>query len=287
MRGTPGERTTFRAVRRAVATIRWGHSLWDRALIAAYYGLLIGSRPYRLRQATAAGMHPTFWLGDVRADMPSGRFRCRGRTTDFDIVNPHYEPSIYAILTAQFKVQHERPTVFVDIGAHVGKYSVFAGRALGERGVVVAVEPDPENFSMLGQNLKLNALSNVRPVNIGCWSESGTLRLHRQKGNLGEHSFVVPVGSETMLVPVRTLDAMLTDLGIHHVDIIKMDVQGAEARVLKGASSTLKDCSLKTVIIEETGDPQNSESVRILKDRGFDVSRLDSFNLCAARATRV
>jgi FkbM family methyltransferase len=200
-----------------------------------------------------------------------------------DIVNPLYEPALLEALKEILKTSRNSPPVFVDIGAHIGKYTVLAGRILKGRGHVVAIEPDPENFSLLRRNVDLNDLTNVDLVNVGCWSREGFLSLHRGRGNLGEHSFIDDVGSESVSVPVRTLDSILSDLGLTTVDVLKIDVQRAESEVLKGAPTTLGGGPTMTVIFEEVRDPDTAESVRILQAQGFRVRRLDASNYLAER----
>jgi FkbM family methyltransferase len=198
-----------------------------------------------------------------------------------DIVNPRYEPALLETIEENLKTPRDPPPVFVDIGAHIGKYTVFAGRILEGRGHVVAIEPDPENFSLLRRNVDLNGLNNVDLVNVGCWSRDGVLSLHRGRGNLGEHSFIDDVGSESVSVPVRTLDSILSDLRLATVDLLKIDVQRAEGEVLKGATTSLSTSRAMTVIFEEVGDPDVAESVRILQAQGFRVRRLDASNFLA------
>jgi FkbM family methyltransferase len=201
-----------------------------------------------------------------------------------NIVDPHYESALQARIQETLEWPRNHPPVFVDIGAHIGKYSVLAGRNLKGRGHVIAIEPDPENFGLLQRNVELNKLTNVHLLNVGCWSRDGVLSLHRARGNLGAHSFIDDVGLECVSVGVRTLDSILSDLNVTTVDLLKVDVQGAEAEVLKGATTTLRNSSAITVIFEnEVRDPYSAESVRILQSHGFRVTRLDTINYLAER----
>src|SRR5438093_10622422 len=83
-------RVGLAGIRRAIDTIRWGRKPRDRALIAAYYVLLMGSHLFRGRHGIGVGMFPGFWLGDVAVATPIARFAWRARTTDLDAVNPNY-----------------------------------------------------------------------------------------------------------------------------------------------------------------------------------------------------
>ncbi len=270
-------------IRRAIETMRWGRTPRDRALIVAYYGLLTSSQVFRGRKGIGVGMFPEFWLGDVAVETPIGRFACRARTTDFDIVNPNHEAELVRRIARRLARAPNGDSVFVDVGAHVGKYTILAARLLGSSGRVVAIEPDPSNFAALKSNVVLNGLDNVQAFNVGCWSSDGEKILHRQLGNLGGHSFVDSTEGEAISVPVRTLDGLLAEAGAKHVDAMKLDVQRAESEVLLGASSTLQANRRVTVFFEESGDPQAASSIRMLRALGFVVDRLDEVNHVAER----
>src|SRR6266705_2682698 len=255
----PRNRVSLGGIRRAIETMRWGRRPHDRALIAAYYGLLTSSKVFRGRQGIGVGMFPEFWLGDVAIETPIGRFERRlARAPNGD-------------------------AVFVDVGAHIGKYTILAARLLGSGGRVVAIEPDPSNFAALTTNVALNRLDNVRAFNVGCWSSDGEKVLHRQLGNLGGHSFVDSTEGGAISVPVRTLDSLLAEAGATQVDAMKLDVQRAESEVLLGASSTLQANRRVTVFFEESGDPQTASSIRMLRTLGFVVNRLDEVKHVAER----
>jgi len=252
-------------------------------LIATYYGLLAGSRVFRGRHGIGVGMFPEFWLGRVAVDTPIGRFECRGQTTDFDIINPNHEVELVRRIAHRLSLVSDGNGVFVDVGAHVGKYTVLAGRLLGTHGQVVAVEPDPSNYAALAANVALNRLDNVHALNVGCWSSDGEMVLNRQVGNLGGHSFIDDTAGDAISVPVRTLDYVLSQVGTTHVDAMKLDVQRAESEVLMGASSTLEANRRITVFFEESADSKTARSVRMLRALGFVVERLDDVNYVAER----
>lgn len=91
---------------------------------------------------------------------------------DFAILNPDFE----TFMSAWF--QPKKHDVFVDIGSHVGKYAIPTAKAVGEEGLVVAIEPHPENFKALQKNVKLNNLQNLVAVNLGAWNRSCKKVLH-------------------------------------------------------------------------------------------------------------
>ena len=131
--------------------------------------------------------------------------------------------------------------VVIDCGAHIG---VFTWKAL-EAGAakVVAVEPDPANLECLRRNFKKEiAEGRVVLAGVGVWSKPGKMTLNLGNGgNTGVNSMVLTENSDrTIEVPVTTLDQLTKDLGLDHVNFIKMDIEGAEREALVGAQDTLK-----------------------------------------------
>ncbi len=130
--------------------------------------------------------------------------------------------------------------VVIDCGGHVGFYTKLAlsrGASL-----VIALEPDPENHWLFSKNLEKEiAEGRVRLIKAGVWDEKGELEFHHSTDNPGAHSFFEHGGEETLIenVPVLPLDDIVEELGLERVDWIKMDIEGAEQRALKGAARTL------------------------------------------------
>src|SRR2546428_8089329 len=164
-------RVGLAGIRRAIDTIRWGRKPRDRALIAAYYGLLTGFKLFGGRHGI--GMFPGFWLGDVAVETPIGRFACRARTTDFDIVNPNHEAELVRGIERRLARAPNGDSVFVDVGAHVGKYTILAARLLGSGGRVGAIEPEPAHFAAVPFNVALHGLHNLQAVHAGCLGVDG------------------------------------------------------------------------------------------------------------------
>jgi FkbM family methyltransferase len=162
--------------------------------------------------------------------------------------------------------------VFFDVGAHVGFFSVCAA-ALGAR--VVAVEPDAGNAERLRENARLNG-RDITVVEAAVWGESGTVRLVR--GPSAKEHVTAPGDG----VPSVTVD----DLAARHgaPAMIKIDVEGAEARVLDGACSVLQE-SRPVVVCELHGDEQRTHVAALLA--GYDIVELASpYRIAAVRSAR-
>jgi len=133
--------------------------------------------------------------------------------------------------------------VVVDAGARIGTFSAKVSAAVGKNGRVIAVEPEPRNFSLLCKNIEANRLDNVIPVRKMLWSEAGEVELFLS-ANASSHSayfdgFYSSTG-ETITAAADTLDRILDELGIGAVDFVKMDIEGAEIEAFRGMTRTLK-----------------------------------------------
>ncbi len=134
----------------------------------------------------------------------------------------------------------QRGDVVLDCGANIGVYTREAlarGAAL-----VIAIEPAPENLECLRRNLETEV--NERRVVIvpkGVWDKDATLPMFIDRGNPAADTFLRSGdrGSMTTL-PLTTIDQITTDLKLHRVDFIKMDIEGAERQAIAGGGATLR-----------------------------------------------
>jgi FkbM family methyltransferase len=149
---------------------------------------------------------------------------------------------------------------FIDIGANIGWYAVAAAVRVGATGHVIAIEPDGDNFALLEANIKA-AISgvSVAPVNCGLGSAGGHGTLNASSTNKGDQrvrNFVSddePTQSAGT-VRIETLDGVLerqAPFEVHKLRIIKIDVQGFEAEVLKGSTRLLSKLPERTIIFLE------------------------------------
>jgi FkbM family methyltransferase len=155
-------------------------------------------------------------------------------------------------------IEHFTPKegdVVIDIGAHIGRYTIIASRRVGTNGKVVAIEAHPNNVEILNRNIKLNQLTNVIPLNYTAYSKETKLKLYllgEELGNTGLNTIKSNRSrTEDKFVEVNayTLDYLLqlNQIREDQVNWIKIDVEGAEFEVLKGATNVLsksKDISL-------------------------------------------
>jgi FkbM family methyltransferase len=185
------------------------------------------------------------------------------------VVSPEWEPEVKHVF------RPKQGEVVIDVGAHIGAYTISAARIVGKKGLVVALEPDPENFDLLSMNIKLNKLSNVIALRTAAYESDGTSIMHRSEGS-GTHSLVrIPekfIGE--IKVPTVTLDTLVRRFNLDRVDWLKIDVEGAELCVLKGASSALE--IVRNLIAEVWNENQNGV-FGILKQRGYKITVLSEY----------
>jgi len=139
----------------------------------------------------------------------------------------------------------------IDVGAHIGLFAIPASVKVGQKGKVVAIEPEVQNFHQLERNLDLNKIENVIPLNTAISDFNGKKDFFITKGS-GCHSFSPPSGIQIVnkvKINVKTLDTLLRELNIKRVDFLKIDTEGAELEILKGAKETLsKNPQMKMII---------------------------------------
>ena len=122
---------------------------------------------------------------------------------------------------------------FVDIGAFCGYYTLLGSRLIGDSGCVYAFEPHPDTFGYLTRNVSANGCTNVEAVNAAAGDESGfaTLSLHEE----ADHHWLSSASEESAVrVSIVTLDEFFRERGWPTVNLMKIDVEGAEGSVLAG-----------------------------------------------------
>lgn len=128
----------------------------------------------------------------------------------------------------------------IDIGANLGYYTAIASCLAGERGLVMAFEPEPNFFKLLSRNIRRNGLKNVVNFELAIAEKNGLTNLYLSNENKGHNSLI---NSEelknSVQVKTATLDDFLASHKITKVDMIKMDIEGAEILALEGMKNTL------------------------------------------------
>ncbi len=138
----------------------------------------------------------------------------------------------------------------LDIGANVGYYSLTAAARVGRTGRVIAVEADPRAARRLRENVALNKLENVTVIEAAASREAGMMAFHLGADSEGSSLADLHDGGEVVNVPVTTIDAIVAGADLQQVNILKMDVEGAEIDALAGASRVLSAAQPPRLVLE-------------------------------------
>jgi FkbM family methyltransferase len=177
-------------------------------------------------------------------------------------------------------VEHFSPKegdIVVDIGAAFGFYTILSSKRVGMKGKVVAIEAQPDSFEMLNKNIKLNGLANVITLNYAAYSKKSRLKLYSSYSIMRERAG--KDFQEHIEVNANTLDHLLQLQGIKDVDWIKIDVEGAEYEVLKGAHNILSNSNDMSILIEIHGQKNYTLIKEYLSSYGFEIKYEKAYEL--------
>jgi FkbM family methyltransferase len=181
--------------------------------------------------------------------------------------------------------------VFLDVGANAGYFSLLASRCVGGSGKVLAIEPNPVMANQLRQNVQRSRLANIAIIESACSDSVEVRDLYiGNPYNTGNSSLSRDnlAWTKSVKVACTTVDLLVEKYGLDCVDLVKIDVEGAELQVLRGMSTTLK--RLRPKIITELS-PSLLEGFSITFDtvqeyfrgRGYSVTPLEED--CMGRTT--
>ena len=170
---------------------------------------------------------------------------------------------------------------FLDVGANLGYYTALATRAVGPNGRVLAVEPDPDSFGYLEQTIAANAVGNVQAFPVAASDAPATLPLYISTDNRGDNRLYASGEDRPQVeVTARPLDALLRENKIDKVDLIKIDVQGYEPKVIAGLRETITASPNLTLLtefwpqgIDEAGENAN-DFLQTLRGLGLTLHEL-------------
>jgi len=164
------------------------------------------------------------------------------------VVSPLYERSVVELLTN--KLHNNINDVFIDVGAHIGKYTILAAK-IAQEGLIIALEPHPANYKLLLKNIRLNELQNVITLNVAAWNKDCIMKLFVGK-NSETHSLARKahenVTEKYFYVKAFKLDNVVKKLGLRRIDWVKIDVEGGEIEVLEGMSDILRKYKPRLIV---------------------------------------
>jgi FkbM family methyltransferase len=172
-----------------------------------------------------------------------------------------------------------RPTdVLWDVGANIGAIALVAARLCRR---VIAFEPDPRSIERLTRNVRINRARNVVVVPAALGDRTGTAILHQSPPlNTGMSSMIEGRLHTANAIEIRSLsaDAFLATRPESTPDIMKIDVEGAEHLVLRGAADLLRTRHVRAIVFEDRHDeqfaPSNQALIECLRDSGYTIGPL-------------
>ncbi len=178
----------------------------------------------------------------------------------------------YELPTVRFIERFVQPNfVLIDVGAQIGYLTLVMATSANRSARVISFEPQSSNVERFQENMRLNNVTNVELITAAVSSASGTIRLYLSTdNNAGTHSTISSdpnVGADFEEVPATTLDETVDAMGLSAVDLVKVDVEGAELEVIEGAINTI--ASLKPTFIIEL-----SEAIQ--QSRGYSTVQFKS-----------
>jgi len=189
-----------------------------------------------------------------------------------------YFPSTYEAENFEFLAQSCKPgAVIIDIGAHIGLFSVIASQVTGKGGKVYAFEPAPSTYELLQKTLAINHTDPViETFQKAVGRETGKITFFISDDKADNSNSLVDYKDDRRLhgidIDVISIDAFVKEKKINRLDFIKIDVEGAEYDTLRGAVETMND--LKPVcIVAIHPEPIKAKGDRLEDIYDFIVSR--------------
>ncbi len=159
---------------------------------------------------------------------------------------------------------------FLDVGANIGYYSLFASKIIGNAGRVYSFEPSNREFRRLLKNIELNNCTNIIPLNIALSDLDSEIKFSIAKGHTGLNSMIIAdksVVKSPQIIRSMRLDSIFNSEN-KKFHLIKIDVEGAELLVLKGMANLLQEHLIQKLVVEITP--------RFFKV--FDYEKVDIYN---------
>ena len=151
-------------------------------------------------------------------------------------------------------------STFVDVGAHIGFYTLLAAKRVGRQGRVVSFEPDPDTHARLARNVEANPdlARRIRLLEFAVSDSAGSAQLYRgTRGNMGGNSLAATDGASAASIQTTTLDHVFSNEALDPGRaVVKIDVEGHEMNALRGFRQTLSGPRKPILVIEASDELQ-------------------------------
>jgi FkbM family methyltransferase len=189
---------------------------------------------------------------------------------DFKVINETWIENVYRIHQGQFF----GGGVFVDVGANIGAVSLFVDSFNKDREddnkiKVYAVEPEPNNLYLLNQNIQNNPTENITIVSNAIWHEEAMVSISNRGGN----SSIVDLEEDSSEVLAITLETLFSTYDIKEVDVMKIDIEGAEFDlIINTPAETLAKINRLVLEFDKSFDGRFGQMIeKLSKQFGIDI----------------
>jgi FkbM family methyltransferase len=187
--------------------------------------------------------------------------------SSLNVISPKYESPV---LKKLMSLVNEN-SIFIDVGAHIGKHSLLLARRAK---LVVAIEPDPISFGALKRAIMINKLRKIVALNVAVSDTDGQCFFYMHRSSVASSIKVSQGSFKTIFVKCMTLDSIAKTLKLG-VDVIKIDVEGAEVEVIKGAKNLLTQHKPK--LIMEVWEDNFNNVIDLLEGLGYKYEILEHY----------
>jgi FkbM family methyltransferase len=185
-----------------------------------------------------SAVRPAIVDGVSIVDYSSPRLQCLSKS-GLEFTFPSLAETDEAISAYITALKLKAGDAVVDLGAYAGATTYFLSKAVGPAGRVLAFEPDEINFRYLQENMTRHGLKNVTCVPFGIWDKEATVEFQSEGSSGSGVATILGRSSNLRKVSMITLERTAEILGVNRIAAIKMDIEGAEMVVLKGARNFL------------------------------------------------
>lgn len=261
----------FRYLGESAGVVMQGATFRDKLILFSYYLKIPAIVVKSMRTGKSfreLEEEKRFLTKNVTIKNSFGKFYCGNNILTVYMVDKNTEKHLYPHIEIT-------KGIFIDVGAHIGKYSIAASK--NAETMVVAIEPDEYNFGLLKKNVALNKRENIICIDKGAFSSAGEIPFFITGRGEGMHSvYRQPESQEEKSIRVDTIDNIIDELQLKTpVSLIKIDVEGAEREVLQGAEKIIQKDRPNLIIETWENNPERLTEIKAYLQRfGYEKAQL-------------
>jgi FkbM family methyltransferase len=168
----------------------------------------------------------------------------------------------------------QKGDVILDLGSGIGDFSLLSSIYVGNKGKIIAIEPNKESYSLLLKNIKLNQRHNIIPIRCAITDKNRKVKIFR--GESAHRDSIFRRQNSFYKVKSKTIDSLVRQLRLEKVNLIKMDIEGAEFRAIKKAKNVLEKFKPRLIIevhedVEKTEYLKKERMLNFLRKKGYKL----------------